>query len=274
MPKHYNRFPQEGDFVVARVADIRNQYVYLDLIDYEGLPSERNARGMLHISEISSRWVKSIRNFLREGQRVVLRVIRVDNRKGHVDLSLRRTNTAQRKSKMKDWKYSVKLENLLQFLADEYDDMTLIEAYVKIGFPIIRYFNENYQEIVEELKENGGEILDNLTEIPQEVKKRFLEIIDENVEISVVKITGKLKLRYIQGNGVDLIKETLKEAQNVLENPKRTRNLEISYIAAPFYRVEITSKDYLDAEKILSDALEVVENKVAEYDGSLDFQRK
>lgn len=274
MPKHYNRFPQEGDFVVARVADIRNQYVYLDLVDYEGLPSERNARGMLHISEISSRWVKNIRNFLREGQRVVLRVIRVDTRKGHVDLSLRRTNTAQRKAKMKDWKYSIKLENLLQFLADEFDDMTVDDAYEKIGFPIIKYFNGNYQEIVEELKENGQELLDNLTDVPEEVKEKFLEITDENVEISVVKITGKLKLRYIQGNGVELIKETLNEAQNVLENPKKTRKLEISYIAAPFYRVEVTSKDYLDAENILSDAFEVIEQKVDQYDGTYNFERK
>lgn len=274
MPKHYNKFPQEGDFIVARVADIRNQYVYLDIVDYEGLPSERNARGMLHISEISSRWVKNIRNFLREGQRVVLRVIRVDTRKGHVDLSLRRTNTAQRKSKMKDWKYAIKLENLLQFLADEYDDLTLDEAYEKIGFPIIKYFNENYQEIVEELKENGMEILNNLTDIPNERKKRFLEIVNENVEISVVNITGKLKLKYIQGNGIDLIKETLMEAQGVLEEPKRTRRLDISYIAAPYYRVEVTSKDYLDAEDILSDALEVIEQKANQYDGTYDFKRK
>jgi translation initiation factor 2 subunit 1 len=175
---------------------------------------------------------------------------------------------------MKDWKYAIKLENLLQFLADEYDDMTLDDAYEEIGFPIIKYFNENYQEIVEELKENGHELLDNLTDVPEEVKEKFLEITDENVEISVVKITGKLKLRYIQGNGVELIKETLKEAQNVLENPKKTRKLEISYIAAPFYRVEVTSKDYLDAENILSDAFEVIEQKVDQYDGTYNFERK
>ncbi|MFO7797187.1 MAG: translation initiation factor IF-2 subunit alpha [Promethearchaeati archaeon] len=274
MPKSRTRFPQEGDFVVGRVENIQNQYVYVELLDYEGLPSEEHAKGMIHISEISSRWVKNIRNHVRQGQRMVLRVTRVDPSKGHVDLSLRRTNAAQRKTKMKEWKYAVKLENLLQFLCNEYDDMTLDDAYEKIGFPILAHFNDNYQEAIEELKENGKEILDNLTDISEDIKQTFLRIVNENVEISTVNIVGKIKLRFDDPNGVDLIKETLSEAEKVLENPKNTRNLEISYIAAPFYRLEIISKDYLDAENILSDALEVVEEKAEEYGAIYDFSRE
>ena len=83
-----------------------------------------------------------------------------------------------------------------------------------------------------------------------------------------------IKLRFDNPNGVDLIKETLSEAEKVLESPKNTRNLEISYIAAPFYRLEIISKDYLDAENILSDALEVVEEKAEEYGAIYDFTRE
>ncbi|MBD3213652.1 MAG: S1 RNA-binding domain-containing protein [Candidatus Lokiarchaeota archaeon] len=274
MPKSRDNFPHEGDFVVGRVENIQNQYVYVELLDYDGLPSENHAKGMIHISEISSRWVKNIRNYVREGQRMVLRVTRVDPSKGHVDLSLRRTNAAQRKNKMKEWKYAVKLENLLQFLCDEFDDLTLEEAYEKIGFPVLEHFNDNYQETIEELKEDGKEILENLTDIPEEKKETFLRIVNENVEISTVNIVGKVKLRFDHPDGVELIKQTLIEAQNVLENPKPTRKLEISYVAAPFYRVEIISKDYLDAENILSDALDVVEEKAAEYNALYDFSRE
>jgi translation initiation factor 2 subunit 1 len=268
MPKSRTPFPKEGDFVVTRVSDIQNQYVYVDILNYEGLPYEKMARGMVHISEISSRWVKNIRNHLREGQKIVLRVIRVDEEKGHVDLSLRRTNSAQRKNKMKEWKYAVKLENLLQFLIEEYDDMTLDDAYEKIGFPVLEFFNDDYQETVESLKENGIEILNNLTDVSNEVKETFLKIVDENVEISIVNIVGKLKLRFIQENGVELIRETLSEAKKIIDNPKDTRNLKISYIAAPYYRIEVISKDYLDCENILSDCLEVVEENAKKYEGS------
>ncbi|MHA2398111.1 MAG: hypothetical protein ACXADU_04385 [Promethearchaeota archaeon] len=67
MVKSRAKFPKEGEFVVAKVTDIENQYVYVDLIDFEGLPSEETARGMIHISEISSRWIKNIRTFVRPG---------------------------------------------------------------------------------------------------------------------------------------------------------------------------------------------------------------
>jgi translation initiation factor 2 subunit 1 len=273
MVKSRHRFPREGDFVVGKVVNVQSQYVYVDLLDYEGLPSEDHARGMIHISEVSSRWVKNIRNHVRIGERIVLRVTRVDPRKGHVDLSIRRTNSAQRKTKMKDWKYGIKLENLLQFLADEVDELSLDDAYEMIGFPVLEYFNDNYQETVEELKENGPKILDNLTDAPEEIKEIFLRIVNENVEISTINIVGKLKLKYIDEDGVEKIKETLKEAKAVLDDPKETRQLKISYIAAPFYRIEVISKDYLDAENILSDLVEVVQQKVDENNGSFEFIR-
>ena len=51
MVKSREKFPKEGEFVIAKVTDIEKQYVYVDLIDYEGLPSDKTARGMIHISE-------------------------------------------------------------------------------------------------------------------------------------------------------------------------------------------------------------------------------
>ncbi|MFX1312740.1 MAG: translation initiation factor IF-2 subunit alpha [Promethearchaeota archaeon] len=272
MVKTKTSFPKEGDFVVAKVTEIQNQYVYVDLIDFEGLESEECARGMIHISEISSRWIKNIRNYVRIGQRVVLRVLRVDPTKGHVDLSLRRVNSAQRENRLKEWKYAVKYEMLLQFLTEtEGINMTLDEAYDSLGFPILDYF-DTYQEAIESLKESGEEISSKLKIVPDNVKSAFLKIVDENVEISTVSISGKVKLSFNAENGIDYIKDSLLAALEVIE-PKRTRNINIHYIAAPFYRLEIVSKDYLDAENILSDALQVIEQNAQKYNGTFDFIR-
>ena len=273
MVKSRNQFPREGEFIVGKVADIQNQYVYVDLEDYEGLPSEERARGMIHVSEISSRWIKNIRNYVRVGQRIVLRVLRVDESKGHVDLSLRRVNSAQKKSRMKEWKYATKYEMILRFLADDIKK-SLDEVYEIIGFPVLELFKDNYQETIEELKENGIDIVEAINDVPEDIKKKFLQIIDENVEISTVNIKGKIKMIFTSENGIELIKEILGEAEKVIENPKETRKLNISYIAAPLYRIEIISKDYLDAENILSDALEIVEERVNQNNGTYDFIRE
>jgi len=273
MVKSRTPFPKEGDFVIGRVVDIQQQYIYVDLLDYEGLSSEEYARGMIHISEISSRWIKNIRNFARVGQRIVVRVLRVDQSKGHVDLSLRRVNSAQKDNRMKEWKYAVKYENLLQFFTEEEGiNLSLDQAYEFIGWPVLDKF-DSYQEAIESLKEYGEEILQELGTLNETQIKAFEKIIDENVEISTVSIVGKLKLMNTDGDGINKIKTTLNEAKQVVEKPKDTRNIKISYIGAPFYRVEVISKDYLDAENILSDSLEIIETKSKEFNHTYEFIR-
>ena len=272
MVRQQRKFPKQGEFIVGKVQDIQNQYVYVDLIDYDGSPSEPCARGMIHISEISSRWIKNIRSFVRIGQRLVLRVVRVDESKGHIDLSLRRVNSAQKKVRIKEWKYGVKYENLLQFLVEEAPEFDLDKAYELIGFPVLAFF-DSYQETIEELKENGEEILDNVKDVPADVKKKFLKIIDENVSISTVSIIGKIKLIITTENGIDLIRDILIGARNTVEKHKETRKLTISYIGAPYYRMEIVAKDYLDAENIKEDALDLIKTETMKYKGVFEFVR-
>lgn len=272
MVKSRAKFPKDGEFVIAKVTEVQHQYVYVDLVDYEGLYSEETARGMIHISEISSRWIKNIRNFVRIGQRIVLRVLRVDPEKGHVDMSLRRVNSAQKEIRLKEWKYAVKYENLLQFLTEtEGVNMNLDEAYELIGFPVLDFF-DTYQEAIENLKEHGEEILSNLEGVTDEIRTVLLKIVEENVEISTVSISGKVKLSFNSENGIEQIKESLIEALKVIDS-ELTRNITINYLAAPFYRLEVITKDYLDAENILSDALDIIEQKTGQYNGTFEFIR-
>ncbi len=272
MVKSRTNFPREGEFVIGKIKQIENQYVYVDLVDYTGLASEEFVKGFIHVSEISSRWIKNIRNYVRIGQRVVLRVLRVDPQKGHVDLSLRRVNSAQKENRLKEWKYAVKFENLLQFLTEtEGINLTLDQAYDLIGWSVLNQF-DSYQEALEVLKESGIEILNDLKGVSEDVKKILLKIIEENVKISTVSISGKIRLSFNSENGIDQIKESLIEAKEIIES-KETRSINISYIAAPLYQLEIISKDYLDAENILSDALEIIEQKTEQYNGSFEFIR-
>jgi translation initiation factor 2 subunit 1 len=273
MVRNKTQFPKEGDFVIGRAVNIQDQYIYVDLTDYEGLPSEEFAQGMIHISEISSRWIKNIRNYVRIGQVIVCRVLKVDPSKGHIDLSLRRVNSAQKKKVAKERKYAVKFDNILQFLTEiEGVNMTLDEAWEKIGWPLLDNL-KFYQETIETLKENGDEIVSELTNIPDDIKKKFLQVVNENVEITTVRISGKIKLINRKGDGIDRIKDTLKSVIEVVEIPRETRKLDITYLGAPYYRMEVISKDYLDAEGIISDAIDVLDAKMVEHEGTFEFVR-
>ncbi|MHA1106159.1 MAG: S1 RNA-binding domain-containing protein [Promethearchaeota archaeon] len=273
MVRNKTPFPKEGDFIIGRAVNIQQQYIYVDLTDYKGLPSEEFAQGMIHISEISSRWIKNIRNFVRIGQVIVCRVLKVDPSKGHIDLSLRRVNSAQKKKVAKERKYAVKFDNLLQFLTEtEGVSMTLDELWEQIGWPLLDNY-KFYQETIENLKEHGEEILIELTDIPEDIKEIFLQIVDENVEITTVKISGKIKLVNRQGDGIDRIKDTLATVVDIVEDPRETRKLDITYLGAPYYRMDVISKDYLDAEGIISDVMDTLEAKSVEHESIFEFIR-
>ncbi|HVO36618.1 MAG TPA: S1 RNA-binding domain-containing protein, partial [Candidatus Acidoferrum sp.] len=64
-------WPEPGDLVIATIQSVTDYGAYAKLDEYD-------KQGLLHISEISSSWVRNIRDFVRENQKIVLKVLRVD----------------------------------------------------------------------------------------------------------------------------------------------------------------------------------------------------
>ncbi|MGD0719146.1 MAG: S1 RNA-binding domain-containing protein, partial [Thermoplasmata archaeon] len=87
-------FPEEADIVIATVKEIRNFGAVVVLDEYA------NREAFIHLSEVAPGWVKYIRDHIREGQKIVARVLRVDPVKAQIDLSLKRINDHQRREKV------------------------------------------------------------------------------------------------------------------------------------------------------------------------------
>ena len=87
-------FPEESELVMCTVSNIQYHSVFADLDEY-------GRQGMIHISEISPGRIRNIRDYVKEGKKIVCKVLRVNSERGHIDLSLRRVNEAQRKNKIK-----------------------------------------------------------------------------------------------------------------------------------------------------------------------------
>ena len=66
--------PEEGELVVVTVKNVKQNGVYVDFDEYPGL------EGFIFIGEIASGWVKNIRTFVRDGQRLICKVMRTKKR--------------------------------------------------------------------------------------------------------------------------------------------------------------------------------------------------
>lgn len=64
-----NDFPEEGDIIIGNVIDVKSFGAFIELLEYPG------KEGMVHISEVSSGWIKNIRDHIKKGQRVVAKVM-------------------------------------------------------------------------------------------------------------------------------------------------------------------------------------------------------
>src|SRR3990172_11864687 len=118
-------WPEPGDLVIATIETVTDYGAYAKLDEFE-------KRGLLHVSEISSSWIRNIRDFVREGQKMVLKVLRVDSEKGHIDLSLRRVTKRERIEKVMLFKKDRKAEALLKGVSEK-TGLSIQEIYAKVG---------------------------------------------------------------------------------------------------------------------------------------------
>src|SRR5437867_2013782 len=85
--------PEVGDLFVATVTRVEDYGAYVKLDEFSGI------EGLVHISEISTTWVRNIREHARQGQKLVLRVLRVSSQRNQIDLSLRRVTGREKDRK-------------------------------------------------------------------------------------------------------------------------------------------------------------------------------
>ncbi|MEE9223338.1 MAG: S1 RNA-binding domain-containing protein, partial [Thermoplasmata archaeon] len=105
-------YPGIGDLVICSVQNVKNFGAFVSLDEFGG------KEGFIHIAEVAAGWIKYIRDYVREGQKVVCKVMKVDISKGHVDLSLKQVNAHQRREKIQGWKNEQKAEKLLEMVAE------------------------------------------------------------------------------------------------------------------------------------------------------------
>ena len=61
----YSGWPTPGELVVGRVDEIEDFGVFVDLEEYE------DKRGLVHVSEVASGWIKNVRDHVNTDQMVV-----------------------------------------------------------------------------------------------------------------------------------------------------------------------------------------------------------
>ena len=256
--KPLKEFPEEGELVVGTVTNVRDYGAFVKLEEYPG------KEGFIHVSEVTTGWVKYIRDHIREGQKIVGKVMRVNKERNQVDLSIKRVTENQRRLKMQEWKNELKAKMLFEMLTKRLGK-SVDECYEYFGYELIDVFGGLYPAfesvVLEEniLEEEGFE---------GDWIEEFKKIAKENIAPPFVTISGIIEVSSEAPNGVEIVKEALTKAKESGDN------IDIYYVGSPKYRIRVIAEDYKTAEKIMRNAAQAAIDYITERGGHGEFHRK
>jgi translation initiation factor 2 subunit 1 len=225
-------YPKINEFAVCKVNKITNYGVFVELLEYD------NIEGFIHISQVSSTWIKNIHNHVKPNQVRVAKVLSVDESKHHVDLSFNRVSNADEKRKISDYRLFKRSQSLLQIIAKELnisDDV----AWEEIAEPILSVDDSLYSGFVNILK-YGVEICPKLK---TKYVSKLKEVLSKNITIKDKFITGVIETNSDKENGCKIIKNNLEKSI------KEHSNAKIKYIGPGKYELVVSAIDYKNAIK-------------------------
>ncbi len=253
-------WPETDELVVCTVKKVTDFGAFVELDEYGG------KEGLIHISEVASGWVKYIRDHVREGQKIVCKVLYVDETKHHIDLSLKDVNEHQRREKIQQWKNEQKAEKWIQYVAKV--TKTSNEDLNKSISTLYEKFGSVYAAF-EKSRINGISSLTGIG-ISKEVAEMIKKVAEENLKKPQVEIAGYVDLTNPLPDGIEHIKKALYAAGEV---NGEDISVDITYTGAPRYRIHVIAPDYKKAENILKKSSQAAIKIIEKEGGTGEFHR-
>jgi translation initiation factor 2 subunit 1 len=250
--------PEPGEVVVCTVREITSHGIYVNLDQYDG------TNGFLHVSEISTGWVRNIDRVAKVSQKLILKVIRINKARREIDLSLRQVTNEERRAKVIEWKREERALTIMDAVKKKLgvDDARLKEMKQKLesGFGTL-------YEALEAAARKGDKALVSAG-ISEKEAKVLAEIAGEKIIPPRYEVGALVEVSSRSPEGIEQVKKTLLAAANA-----PSAEVHITYAGAPRYRVRITADDYKQAEKALDTVIEKIKDGVGKHDG-FTFKRE
>merc|ERR1711976_97053 len=199
-----------------------------------------NIEGMILLSELSRRRIRSIHKLIRVGRSEVVMVLRVDKENGYIDLSKRRVSPEDVAACEDRFKKANAVHGVLRHLADR-KGLYLKELYEKIGWPLYRKYGHAYDAFKLALTEGETGVPDPFEElegIPEEIISELKMYIRRRLAPKPIKIRADIEVSCFTYAGIDAIREAL--FAGIACGGENTE-IKVKLIAPPIYTISTMS---------------------------------
>lgn len=256
-------FPEGGETVLCTVKKILHNSVFVTIDEYTG-----NKEGIIHISEIAPGRIRSIREYVREGKKIICVVLRINRERGNIELSLRRVTKSMHLRKSEDLKLENKCEKILEMLAIKHKK-NINEIYTEVGLRIISKYGSLHEGFKECYDNGEKEIVDVVQN--NVLVKDLAEAIKVRLKPAEVKISRMIVLRNKGPEGIETIKGILTRTLDI--GKKEHEEIEFTYMGAPQYRITIRSTDYKKAQAGLDKISEAMQKEASKSGSTFELKK-
>ena len=235
--------PKVGEHVIATVSKVARFGAYCKLLEYD------NLEVFLPIREVSSGWIKNIREHVHEGQKVVCSILFYDKEKGTIDVSLKRVTQGQAKEKIRAYNLEKRIAALFSQsikMAGMYEDKPALVQKALSEFSTYTNLMDNATSDSEEFKKST---------LPKKLKDLLLENYEANRKKRRYIVAYTMKLSTFNTmSGVTELKDIITSVKSL--------GIAVNYIGAPHYRLVAEGEDYSNAEDKIKQAAQLVQSKL------------
>lgn len=243
-------YPEVDDLVMVQVKRVAEMGAYVSLLEYN------NIEGMILLSELSKRRIRSISKLVRVGRTEVVLVLRVDKEKGYIDLSKRRVSPEDIALCEEKFSKSKTVHSIMRHVASQNNE-PLVDLCKKIAWPLYQKYGHAHDAF--KLFVNDEEDVFKTAQIedgiPEEIKGKLKEQIGRRLTPQLIRLRAKIEVSCFEYEGIDAVREALLEGLKVSTEEVE---LQIKLIAPPLYSLVTACRDKEGGTKKIDEAMDLI----------------
>ncbi|KAJ1342270.1 hypothetical protein BSLG_003193 [Batrachochytrium salamandrivorans] len=257
-----DRYPEVDSLVMVNVRQIAEMGAYVHLLEYNDI------EGMILLSELSRRRIRSIQKLIRVGRNEVVVVLRVDKEKGYIDLSKRRVSAEDVAKCEERFNKSKSVHGIVRHVAEKLS-LRLEDIYTQVVWPLYKKFGHAYEAFKLAITEPDSVFAQ--FDLPLNVKRELVGNIRRRLTPQAIKIRADIECTCFGYEGIDAIKAALLagEACSTTAVP-----IKIKLVAPPLYVMITNSLEKVEGVETLEKAIATIEDTLKTYNGSLVVKMK
>jgi len=238
---------------------------YVDLLEFE------DREGMVLLSELSRRRIRSIKKLIGEGKMEVCMVIRVNDDAGYIDLSKRRVDAEDRLAYETRYNRAVVVQNTMRkIVKDTFDPDAHEDGFNPLQSICERLswrLYDDFPHAIDGLNAIGRDpsLIDNY-DLTDDEKDSLREQLARKNQSVAAKIRADVQLTCFGYEGVVAIRQALAAAR---DSGSEAFPITVKNVAPPVYSITTVTADMEGGVEALNTAIEAAAACIAKFEGNL-----